>query len=559
MRSTATFFPKAAGGLALLAALGSCIQGPWDYYPNNPPPFRGIWLTGYAIAGQPLRQVCMERLLDLAEESTDAFPFYDSAEVSVSGRFGDSTGTVRLTPLREAPNCFRGDSTVLVRRGADYTLDARITWDSAGRRVTSVLKAVAQVPDSFSIRPAASAPSLVLTGGVPSNIFSREFFAILPPPVQQAMAADFAEAAALIASGDTAAFQAYVAVNGKRIQDRLVELLGKERTVYDEGDTLFYLGGVLSTLSHFYTSDRSPDVAGVLITHRFDPESERPESAFDGIFGFEPDTSDFYYQGTTRRVGLWPAATSPSGYNLLDSIGFVNTWFHTRVNRIYFYGVEDAYVDFVATAIEGEDDPRIKPEYNVEGGRGVFAGAVPDSFDVFIKVDSLTRAYSLPVAHALECQEDGWFSEKDCSGYYRTWCQSRGWKDGYCGVDAIRASLEARLRPDTALARADSAAAKARLDTAMAREGVTHFCVENDFPGLDGACDASTRDCVDLPGINACKETLWTFCKENLWQPEQCGSGLAWYCRDKPRLSEILCRRADEYCRAHPGDAACRR
>lgn len=559
MKAIANPFLRMAAGLALLGALGSCIQGPWDYYPENPKPFRGIWLTGYAIAGQPIRQVCMERLLDVAEEYTNAFPFYDSAMVTVFGRFGDSTGTVRLTPLENAPNCFRGDSTVLVRRGGDYALEARVTWDSAGTRVTSVLKAVAQVPDSFSIRRTAAASSMVLSGGSPSNIFTPEFFLTLPPTVQEVLIKEYGDTLIKL-QPDSAALRAYLAANGAKIQARLVQLLEKERKhVYKEGDTLFYLGGVLNTSQHYYTSDRSEDVAGVLITHRFDPESERPETAFQGIFGTEPDTSDFYYEGTTRRLGLWPAAMSPDGYALLDSIGVVNLWFHTRRNRLYFYGVEDAYVDYVNTAIMSNGDPRIKIQNNVEGGRGIFIGAVPDSFDVYIKVDSTTKAYSLPVAHVYECREDGWFNEKDCSDYYRTWCQSREWKDQDCRVDALRANLEAALKSDTLLDLAtDSAATEARNDTSLARQGVTRFCVENNYPDLGETCDAASRDCVANAGINSCKETLWRYCKESLWVPTQCKPALVWYCRDKPRASEVMCRRADEYCRDNPGWPACR-
>lgn len=549
-------------GLAALAAalLGACIQGPWDYYPKNPPVFRGIWLSGYAMAGQPFRQVCMEKLLDIAEERTDAYSFYDSAEVRVTGRFGDSTGTITLARRADAPNCFAGDTAAKVRAGFDYRLDARVVWDSSGSLVVSRLSATAQVPESFSIRDTAVAPSFAFSGqAFGGNIFSPEFFFSLPPSVQEVLGAEYLEDFLKIA-GDTAAQAAYIRANGAKIEARLKELLLNDYDVYGQDTTLYYLSGILNTASHYFTADRSDDVAGVLITHRFDSTAERPESAFDSFFGIEPDSSEFYYEGSERRLALYPAITGPGGYNLLDSIGFVNTWFHTKLNRIYFYGMEDAYIDYVETAVEGEDDPRIRARYNVTGGAGYFVGGVPDSFLVNIKVDSLTKAYSMPEVRAYECTEDGWFEEDGCAEFYRPWCQGKAWEPTTCRVDAVRANLERLIRSDTSLVTAaDSAAFRAKdsADAATREAGALHFCVEQDFPALGETCDAARSDC-DRPGLNTCKETLWTYCKDNLWRPAQCGPALAWYCRDKPRLSEVLCREADKFCRANPGEAACR-
>src|SRR5689334_9247511 len=78
-------------GLMLLAlALGACIQGPWDYYPENPTVFRGVMATAYVLSGRPLTQVCFERILNIDEEHTQAFAWYDSADVRISGAFYDS-------------------------------------------------------------------------------------------------------------------------------------------------------------------------------------------------------------------------------------------------------------------------------------------------------------------------------------------------------------------------------------------------------------------------------------------------------------------------------------
>lgn len=550
-------------GLAALAAalMGACIQGPWDYYPENPPVFRGLWLSGYAMAGKPLVHVCIERLLDISEERTDAFSFYDSAEVTVTGRFGEATRTVALARRADEVNCFAGDLADTVRAGNDYRLEARVVWDSAGTVVTSRLSATAQVPDSFKIRNEAVAPSYAFTGeALGGNIFSLEFFQSLPQSVQEILFAEYIDDFNEVA-GDTAAQAEWIRRNGRKFQERLKGLLLREYDPYSRGDTLYYMSSVLNTASHFFSSERSPDVGGVLITHRFDSTAERPESDFDSFFGIEPDSSEYYYAGSERRLGLYPDLKGPGGYNLLDSIGFVNTWFHTGLNRIYFYGMEDAYLDYVETAVQGEGDPRIRARYNVTGGAGFFVGGVPDSFDVVIRLDSVTQGFSMPEVRAYECTEDGWFTENGCAEYYRPWCQGKAWEPRTCALDAVRANLEGLLRNDTALVRAtDSAAAAA--DTAADRSakqgGTLRFCVEQDFPSPGGTCDEARSDC-GRPGLNDCKAAWWEFCKDAKWSFDRgCGPALAWYCRDNPRKSEVLCREADRFCLANPGEAACR-
>lgn len=550
-------FPGTAWTLAL-GLLGGCIQGPWDFYPEDPPIFKGIWVTAYAVSGKPLERVCFERFLPLKEEATNAFSFFDSADVRVSGRFGDSTGTVVLSKMADAPNCFSGDTGTRVKRGGAYALTARFVWDSAGVPATSTLRATARVPDTFSVRRTAAAPSMAKTGGIPTNIFSLEFFRSLPPRTQAVMTEEYGDTLLALAS-DTVALKAYIAKNGKAIAGRLTRLLEAEKYQYKEGDTLYYLNGALNTLSHYFTSDRDAKVSGVLISHRFDSTTLRPETRFDSFFGQKPDTADYFFPGSIRRVLLYPDAFDRKGWQLLDSMGFVNTWFHTGLNRIYFYGVERAYVDFVTTAVDGEGDSRVTPVYNVEGGRGIFAGAVPDSFDVNIRADSFTTVYSTLKAHAAYCRDAGWYALPECRNFYRSHCRSTEWKEGDCKVDAVRASLEAALKGDTSLALAVALAAdSARKDPALAREGEMAYCVENAFPARGEVCGNFRVDCLSKPGINDCKEALWNFCKDNLWRPAQCGAGLAWYCRDNPRKSEILCRQADSFCRDHSGEAACR-
>lgn len=554
-RPIAPFAGLAAAGALILAA---CIQGPWDYYPHNPQPFRGVYLSGYVLAGKPVRHVCFERVLDLAEEATEAYPFYDSADVRLAGRFSGADTTLHLIAVSDTPNCFQGDSALLAERGGDYALTGRFVRDSAGTQVASVLTATAHMPDSFSVHRTASAPSFAKTGGIPNDIFNLGFIATLPPNVQSVLLKEYGDTLTRI-QNDSAALKAYLAVNGPKIQARLVELLSDDHFAYHEGDTLFYLNGALNTLSHYFSSDRSADVKSVLITQRFEPNSARPETRFDSPFGFKPDSSRYYFPGYIRRLILYQDAKGNKGWNLLDSMGVVNVWFHTLRNRLYFYGFEQAYLDYITTNVENAGaDVRVKPKFNVTGGNGFFVGGIPDSFDVYIKVDTLTKSYPLEITHGLFCDHDGWQDSKDCREYYPGYCSDKGWNPSACGPAAIAACLEADAKPDTALkARCAAKADSARKDTAVAARGADRFCIERDFPADNPACADATAKCLGTKGANACKQALWDYCLDRAWRPDQCQPALASYCHDKPRLSETLCRHADEYCAAHPGSVLC--
>jgi hypothetical protein len=555
---------RSAAVLAL--GLAACLQGPWDYYPDNPPPFRGVFATAYVLAGKPLTQICFERVLDLGEEHTQAFAWYDSAEVSVSGPFSGQSRAVALSAIADTPNCFRGDTALRAERGGVYALEARFTWDSAGTRVHSLVKGEAHVPDSFSIHRTAAAPSFAKTGGLPENIFDLGFVAQLPPAVRDTILAEYGDSLGRFRS-DTAGLGGYLQRRGKDIQKRLGELLKRDQFVYHEGDTLFYLNGpLLNTASHYFSSDRSPDVGCVLITQRFDPKGGRPETAFDSPLGFQPDSDEFYFPGDIRRLLLYPNAVGGNGWNLLDSIGVVNVWLHTLGNRFYFYGFEKAYYDYHTTATQtqggggGEGgDPRVKPKYNVTGGQGIFVGGVPDSFDLYIKADSLTKVYPLPATRAFTCNKEGWSSSRDCREYYPDYCREQAWQPGICGADAVRRCAYPAADRDSALgALCDSVADPARVPAPLARLGETQYCIENAFPS-GSVCDAPRADCLETKGWTLCKEGYWNHCLDRQWRPEEtCLPALASYCHDKPRLSETLCRHADAWCAAHADSPLCK-
>ncbi len=594
--------------LFTLILLTSCIQGPWDYYPNNPKNFRGISLSGYAMAGRSLDKVCFEPLYELSEEFTQAYPFYDSASVKVTGLFQGANRTLSLIPIDSMPNCFRSEVADTIARGQTYALEAKIIWDSAGQMVTSRLTSQAQVPTSFSMEDRAVAPEIAKTGGIPGNIFASNFLTSLPTKVQPIFNKEFGDTLFKLRN-DTAAYNAYLKKNGKKIQDRLIELLSEEKVVYGKGDSVFYLNGSLNTISHYYTSKstRSPDVKAVLVTQKFDPKESRPETRFDNIAGFKPELSEYYFPGNIRRIIAYPDGRSPKGWSLFDSIGVVNTWFFTGLNRLYFYGLEKAYADYLSTTVgigNNQPDSRIKPKFNVQGGSGFFVGGIPDSFDVYIKTDPFTLKFSLPEVHGEFCRDKGWNENPDCRAYYKSYCSDKNWRLGECyqaaqtvcwesnlpGKDSLRVVcdtlrrnifkrdsisqaglLSMPLKKDSILT---DSLANHKSDSTSNRVAKRVFCAEHNYPDLktnsfyptsnsttissESICKESRNQSFETKGDNGDKEALWSFCLDHGWKPTQCKLGLVSYCKDKPRLSETLCKIADKFCAIHPEETLCK-
>ena len=140
--------------LAFSIFLISCLQGPWEYYPEETVAYRGIYTIGQVVAGSA-PEICFTPLLALDEAMASDFAFYDSAYVEVSGSF-ESLGerTVILKPLEERPNCFISSTEDSFRAlpAESYTMNAVFVWDSLGTRVTSRYTAEAKIPSLFSIK-----------------------------------------------------------------------------------------------------------------------------------------------------------------------------------------------------------------------------------------------------------------------------------------------------------------------------------------------------------------------------------------------------------------------
>lgn len=558
----------------------SCIQGPWDYEPEDEIIYRGVFLTGYVIGGRPVKDLCIERMYSLDELSTDAFHFYENYTLTLEGNFSGSNSEINFTEHPSRTNCFVGPDNILPLPGEQYELSGSVTWDSAGSRVTTSFTASANVPEFFVISDTARAPGFAIAGALSLDIGDttaaqslQDFFELLPPEGQEALTDAYGDTLTVLAlNNNSEGLNEFMLTNGREI----VDLISQYNVTYENGDSIFYMTGITNTMSHYYSSSRSEDVGTVLISHMWDTLAAKPETAFDSIFGFTPDTSDFYTIGNISRLLSYPNAQGGDGWAILDSMGFVNTWFYTGLNRIYFYGLEDDYFDYTENSIQNENNAKVPPFYNVEGAAGIFVGGLVDSFDVHIKVDSATTIYSLERAKALYCGSDewggfgqeeassqiGWEGSSYCRELYSSYCLDVNWEDEHCIRDFLKVNIDSSLDTDHLK---DSLEIKEKDFEEIIEQATMEHCIENNFLPED-RCLSIEKECAQVDNLDRTNEPLnylWNWCEDNRWlvennlPSEQCVLGLITFCRDNTVTSEFLCSKADEFCDTNPDHEAC--
>ncbi len=543
-RSLARRATRFVAPLAALAAAG-CLPGPWDYKPEARPVFRGITVSGYVVADRPVEHLCFEKLLTLDEAAAEAFAFYDSAAVTITGAFAGGGPTLTLTPDANVPNCFKGPAAARFVRGEAYDLEARFVWDSAGTRAVTTLTATARIPGTFAIADTAWAPSLAQLGVALGNVTDPSVFNQLPPGPRARFLALYGDTLTAMA-GDSAALAAWLSVHGAGMQADLLDWLSKDQIPYSRGDSLYYLSkpAAFNNLSHHFRSHRDGHVQGVLITHRFDTTGSRPGTAFDSIF-VTPDSADFYFSGNIRRLVFYNSFRLPDGKNNLDTMSVYNLWFWSRVNRLYFYGVEDIYARHQAAIEEAAGNPKIRLPSNVNGGAGFFAGMIVDSFDIHIKLDAATQAFPYAATRAAACRDKGWFDTRDCIGYYPQYCAQNSWTAPDCRLDVLYRAFDADSLTLPAALR-DSARAWSTRDPVLREEAARRYCIAHDYPADVAACAPVQAECENDQSGNGCQIMLWTHCQLSYWNPDACTEGLKSYCRARRDVHQVMCRDVPE-------------
>ncbi len=522
--------------LLLAILLGACdMHGPWDYYPEETETYRGVYTFGYVISGET-PYVCFTKLYALEESAAENFAFYDSAHVTVSGKFGVVDGdeiaefcsdappcwSNDMRPVHSRPNCFTGGGIGLP--GESYTLEAFFVWDSAGTKVQSRYKAVANIPTMLKakgIRP----PSTQLHSKEPfyENTYDYMEFDFLEYP-----------------------YDMYTYSIAMDYDETVQGILGSLHYDNEEGGES--QNTTMMNMAGSFAEQDSIGYYGFSVNEPFEHVKQR---------GFE----------TRMRIG---------GMNNLDTMFFMGMTMPIGKSTIYFYGTDQAYADYENYVAESYEDPRVVPKTNVENGMGVFAGMIKDSIMLEMKTENFITYDYMKAADCEGNEMDPDFEPWDnkyCRLYQDRYCVDTLWCiDGGCSPEyevrqiptcypslvklamTLDTNSWAAFLPDTASAD--------KKNEAYA-DGLKRFCVASNFKGNSIAgCEQIYEDCQVNLEKNYCKEYLWNWCADRDWdigEYSQCGTALVSRYYLEEQNSSILKREVEAWCRANPSDSQCKR
>ena len=507
----------------LLVAITACdFHGPWEYYPEEREVYTGIYTYGH-ISDFTNPEICFSKVYELDEAAAENFAFYDSAYVTLQGKFKIGENEYDTTVVLQTwgkPNCFKANERGIL--GETYTMDAYFVWDSAGSTVKSRYTAVASIPKPVKV-----------TGlNIPKQDGSYEFM-------------EYTE--------------------GSTVSVDFLEFPMDMEFVKCALDFDKSIGGVLSVLNYDMETEESVNTT---INQMLEGLTEADDSTgYRGIAMHDP---------FERRQNLgYTENRWIGGFNNLDTLYLMNMMLPIGDISVDMYTTDRAYVDYERKVKESVSDSRVVQESNIENGMGVFFGMSKTSLELHVRGEGVTMEYIgfHNCDYIGNGDEESWetracrlYQDIACSGmptddfqydlvrgnahayeYYREGTIT-GWPKT-CYPSNVKAAMMldttkwSIFLPDT-ISDADKSEAYA--------DGLKRYCVASNFKSNHIAdCSELEELCLQNTEKNYCKEYLWEWCADRDWdmlEYVQCRSAFVSRYYLEEQKSSILKREVEEIC-----------
>ena len=498
------------------------FHGPWEYYPEKRDVYTGIYTYGYIASGEA-PYICFSKVYELEETAIESFAFYDSAYVTVKGRFvttsGEEKDTLSVLYSGDKPNCFGGYAYRGIV-GETYTMEAYFEWDSSGHKAESRYKAQATIPPKVKIK-GLNVP--LQNGDYEWKPFNEKKPRFEIDFLEYPMDMEFVKCA----------------------------------LDYDQS-----VRGVIAVMNYDMSNAESQNTT---INDMFKGFTSEDEEGYRGISIHDPleQTQNLGFT-SNRKVADFHALDTAYLMNMMLPLGDVS---------VDLYSTDESYIDYIDKVRESVNDSRILPESNIENGMGVFTGMSKATVLLHVNGDGVSVKH---IAHhncynAEGDLSDSWDS-KGCRLYQDVYCAAIDvsvWSDDLATLNSkayeeYRDSVYSR---DSKECYASNVKAAMMLDTTKwslflpdtintqdksnaYADGLKRYCVASGFENNKIAdCYDLYKLCMESPENNYCKEYLWTWCADRDWPDnDQCRSALVSRYYLKEQKSSIILREVQKVC-----------
>jgi hypothetical protein len=296
---------------------------------------------------------------------------------------------------------------------------------------------------------------------------------------------------------------------------------------YKNGDTILYLPPPKDIQSNYYIPEYSDDVGGVVVSMIFPTDVYWGENSIYNLIGNFAQISDtaFHAQFGDRYTVFSAANRTIAGtVNVMDSIPIIGLNMPAVGSfKLLFYATASDYFKFRETFVQGSEDSRVQGVYNINGGAGIFAGMMVDTFEVNIKTLPDVKIYGYEEAQEAQCDR-----EDEDSG-------------------------EKRLKTRRSCVELWDKAIWREITCGKPEEEKEEVCEIEIYPPWYEIPSFSLKKILEM-------SELKTWCEHRYFPIETyplCGTALVYYYKTEGKSSAILDREVEKWCKEHKDDEEC--